>query len=343
MRTKLFKFALPALSAIIIATILSMWLPYRVSITTDNSFLSISVGENIIEAATSPALNPTGAGAMTNLTPSAGANWQCVSDSSDSTHVNTTSTTSVYDTYAMENHTTQVGTISSVTVYFRASETSRSSGFATPRLRLGTTNRDGTEQNLDSTTDYSQTITRPGGGSWSWSDIDSLEAGIGLRNADGSPDKAYCYKLYIIVTYTPSYALTNTPSSKAFGVVAVSSTYYAKGSAPSNPVQDSECTFTITNSGDQCDLDMKVSDFSGDGGWNIASSNPGANEVQITAYYSGQNPASGLVLANTDAEFKDALAAAATLKWDFKMVTGSSFTDGSQKTGTITITARAEN
>ena len=151
-------------------------------------------------------------------------------------------------------------------------------------------------------------------------------------------------KVSIYCTYTPSasLAITNDPSSKAFGIIATSSTYYADGSAPSNPVGDGDCNFTLTNSGSTCDIDAKIADFTGGVGWNIAASNPGQNEVQITIYASGTDPASGLVLSNTDQEWIDALAAG-TKKWDLKMVTGSSFTDGSEKSSTLTLTATTED
>lgn len=148
---------------------------------------------------------------------------------------------------------------------------------------------------------------------------------------------AYC-------TFTPSggFDISNTPSTENLGILAASTTYYAFGSAPSNPVDDSECTFTITNNAaGACDLDMKVADFTGGVGWNIGA--PGENQARITAYYSGQNPASGLVLANTDAEFYDGLAGSATLKWDFKLESPTSMTDGVQKSAILTITAVSED
>lgn len=140
-----------------------------------------------------------------------------------------------------------------------------------------------------------------------------------------------------------AFDISNTPASENLGTLETSSTYYAYGSAPSNPVQDSECTFTVTNSGSACDLDMHIDDFTGGVGWNIAAASPGANEVKVTAYYSGQDPASGLVLANTDAEFYDGLAVSGTIKWDFRVDTGTSFTDGAAKTSYLTITAVAED
>jgi hypothetical protein len=150
------------------------------------------------------------------------------------------------------------------------------------------------------------------------------------------------YIIFSATTSAPSYDIANDPSTKGFGMVLASTTYYAKGSAPSNPVGDGDCTFTITNNGDDCDLDMKIGDFTGGVGWNIVAGAPGADEVRLTAYYAGQNPAAGLVLANGDAEFYDHFVAAATLKWDFKFETGT-FTDPEPKQGLITITAVVED
>lgn len=158
----------------------------------------------------------------------------------------------------------------------------------------------------------------------------------------GGNDWAGCVATYTVASGV-TLDISNTPSSENLGTVADSSTYYAFGSAPSNPVQDGECTFTVTNNGDQCDLDMKISDFTGGTSWNIVSGSPGANEVRVTAYYSGQNPASGLVLANTDAEFYDALAGSATLKWDFKFETGTLADEPNQHSATLTITATVED
>lgn len=150
----------------------------------------------------------------------------------------------------------------------------------------------------------------------------------------------------IYCTYTPSasYDITETTTSKSMGILAISTTYWAIGHTPDNPIDDAHCTFTLTNNGDTCDLDMKMADFTGGVGWNIEeTANPAADEVQINAYYSGQDPSgAGLLLKNADQEFYDAFAAAAHIHWDFKMLTGTSFTDGAAKTGVLTITARAE-
>lgn len=133
--------------------------------------------------------------------------------------------------------------------------------------------------------------------------------------------------------------ISNTPSSENLGTVETNSTYYAYGSAPSNPVVDGECTFTVTNnSGAAVDLDIKSENFTGGVGWVLSSSSPGEDEFRITSYYSGQNPASGIVLTASDQSFYSSLADSGTLKWDFKFETGT-FTDGVTKSGDITLTA----
>jgi len=171
---------------------------------------------------------------------------------------------------------------------------------------------------------------------------------VGNANFPDLYQVAYPYdtssaKAVKLLIYYTSPSLTNVPDSKAFGVVAAGTSYYAYGSAPSNPVADGECTFTITNdSAGAEDIDIKGSNFTGGVGWTLAGST-GENQVKITAYYSGQNPASGVVLTTSDQEFYDGLAGSATIKWDFKMETPTSFTDGVEKTGTITLTAVAED
>jgi len=136
--------------------------------------------------------------------------------------------------------------------------------------------------------------------------------------------------------------ISNTPSSENLGTIAASSTIYAYGSAPSNPVEDGECTFTITNSsGGAVDLTMKATNFTGGTGWTLTGDSPGEDTVRVTAYYSGQNPASGVVLTTSYQTFKEGVADSATLKWDFKLETGT-FTDGVQKSGTITVLATCQ-
>ena len=59
----------------------------------------------------------------------------------------------------------------------------------------------------------------------------------------------------------------------------------------------------------------------------------------MTAYYSGLNPASGVVLTTSYQAFITALADSGTKKWDFKLESPSAFTDGVSKSSTITVSA----
>ena len=145
------------------------------------------------------------------------------------------------------------------------------------------------------------------------------------------------------ITYSavaPTYDITNDPASKAFGIVAASSTYYAKGSAPSNPVADGDCTYTLTNAGNSSiTVNIHGHNFTGGAGWALGGS-VGSNTVKITAYRSGIDPASGVVLTTSDQELVHEIAASGHTHWDFKFDTGT-FTDGVAKRTTLTLTSVA--
>ncbi len=148
--------------------------------------------------------------------------------------------------------------------------------------------------------------------------------------------------LYATGATAASYSITNDPALEELGIVSPSSTYYAKGSAPANPVVDGDTTFTITNNGSAAEkISIKGANFTGGVGWTLVSGAPGSNEVRITAYATGDNPASGPVLTTSDQTLVASLAASATKKWDFKLETASGFGDGAAKSGVITLTASA--
>jgi hypothetical protein len=150
------------------------------------------------------------------------------------------------------------------------------------------------------------------------------------------------YGLYCTYTPSASYDISNSPSSVDFGIVANSTTYWSKGSAPSNPIQDGECTFTLTNNAaSACDIDVHSHSFTGGVGWTLGT--PAENTARLSIGLSGTDPASALVLTTSDQELKDNLAASGTLKYDVKLETPTSVTDGTQKSTTITFTARAHS
>ena len=134
-----------------------------------------------------------------------------------------------------------------------------------------------------------------------------------------------------------TYNLTNSPSSIDFGVIQPSTTYYAYGSAPSNPVTDAQCTFTITNGqANAIKVNIQATNFTGGGGWTLGA--PDGTHARLIAYYSGENPASGVTLTTSPQTFVASLAGSATIKWDFSWETATAFADGTQKSSTITLT-----
>jgi hypothetical protein len=137
---------------------------------------------------------------------------------------------------------------------------------------------------------------------------------------------------------TLTYDISNTPNTKAFSVIAESTTYYAKGTAPNNPVVDGDCTYAITNSGNSAiDVSIHSHNFTGGVGWTIAA-NPGVNTVKLVAYKTDDNPASGVVLTTSGQSFITDLADGSHIHWDFSLTTGT-FTDGVGKSTTITLTS----
>lgn len=145
---------------------------------------------------------------------------------------------------------------------------------------------------------------------------------------------------------TPTINISNTPTTKDFGLIQPATTCYAKGTQPNNPVVDGDCTFTITNNGSVCDIAISCTNFTGGNTWTLVSGTPTGDQIKLIAYYSGQNPASGVVLTTFNQTFKAALSGGATLKWDFSELTGGTgsgkngtFSDPTQKTATITLTA----
>jgi len=145
-----------------------------------------------------------------------------------------------------------------------------------------------------------------------------------------------------VATYKMASAaadISNAPTGKAFGAVAVSTDYWSNGSAPTWPLDDSESYFTVTNNGSTASITIKATNFTGGVGWTLASS-PGENVVTLKAAPSGTDLAVNMTtLTTSEQAFITGLAASGTKKWEIKMETPTSFTDGVLKESTITLTA----
>jgi hypothetical protein len=177
--------------------------------------------------------------------------------------------------------------------------------------------------------------------------------GVDIRYASGeyadandqtTTDSDGTQKLAVYATGTESGgtpSLTNSPASLNLGTVFPDGrTVYAKGNAPGNPVESGNCTFTITNNGSITEnVTISMTNLTGGTTWTVTSSTPGANTFRITAYYQGQNPASGKVLTTSAQTFYNGLTSSSTIKWDFKFEMPTSSTDSTSKSGTLQLTA----
>jgi len=132
--------------------------------------------------------------------------------------------------------------------------------------------------------------------------------------------------------------ISNTPPSKDFSTVVDGTTYWSNGSAPTFPLDDSECFFTLTNnSSGAVDITIKATDFIGGDNWTLDSS-PGVNIVTLKAGKSGDEVGNMLTLTTSEQPFISGLGASQSKKWEIMLETGT-FTDEVEKTSTITLTA----
>jgi hypothetical protein len=142
---------------------------------------------------------------------------------------------------------------------------------------------------------------------------------------------------YLTIAFSTAN-ISVTPESKDMGGVLSNTTYYAFGSAPSNPVSDNECYFTANNTGDVIvNLLVNGTNFVDGSIVTLTSGIPGTNQIRLTLYCSGQNPASGVVLSNSNQILYTGLGAGDIIKFDFKEETGT-FGDLDVKTGFINFT-----
>jgi hypothetical protein len=116
------------------------------------------------------------------------------------------------DTYNFADHSVGAGTINSVTIYFRAQANSAGE-FGKPSLITHSVLYYGTEVEISSSdwVNYSTTwTTNPNTGlTWTWAEIDALEAGVALKtNVAG--DRMYCTQVYVGIDYTLGYEMGST-------------------------------------------------------------------------------------------------------------------------------------
>lgn len=179
-----------------------------------------------------------------------------------------------------------------------------------------------------------------------------------LSNADGSGVEIYIYSKNSggkpadrgtvevgAVEWNVDYSsatpnISNTPTSINFGTVKVGTSHWSNGSAPTFPLDDGECYFTVTNnSGAAADITIEADNFTGGVGW-VISSSAGENTAVLKAGQSGDTVEGDMeTLTGSPQAFIASLADTASKKWELKLEAPTSFTDGVEKTTTVTLTA----
>jgi len=161
-------------------------------------------------------LRPNGAGTETSIEGSSEAtHWEAVDeDTADdsSTYIYTGTTTAFErDLYALPAHTGS-GTINNVEVYFRISggywpqPPTCNGAIAKAAIRTYSTNYEGAEKTQDcawATFSETWTINPYTNATWTWSEIDGLEAGLLLKADGAGPADVLCTQVYVEVDYTP--------------------------------------------------------------------------------------------------------------------------------------------
>lgn len=172
--------------------------------------------------------------------------------------------------------------------------------------------------------------------------------GFGMSATTNSSGEIYIYGHFsnTVISYFTGYFksavagadISNSPSSKAFGVVQANTTYWSNGSEPSWVLTDGDAYFTITNNGATCSITIKATNFTGGVGWTLTSGSPAENTVRMTAFKEGDDFDEGITLTTSPQSFITALGASADIDWELKLETGTP-TDGALKTSTITLDA----
>ncbi len=187
----------------------------NVTVSGGQAKLSYSPGTPATETS-----RPNAVGDETGLTPYPGtgeANWQDVDDvtsDGDTTYVESQSSTYLEDLYNLPNHVSGSGVINYVRVYFVAKHlrgtdpANQASAYA--HIKTNGVERNGTAVTLTgSYASYSyQWNNNPQTGSpWTWTEIDNLQAGVGMQYAftRGATKTRYsrCTQVYVEVSYTP--------------------------------------------------------------------------------------------------------------------------------------------
>ncbi|MCJ7805211.1 hypothetical protein MUP46_01025 [Patescibacteria group bacterium] len=159
-----------------------------------------------------------------------------------------------------------------------------------------------------------------------------------ITDQDYWAGQVYFYKSDDLIWDTAS--ISNTPDYWVIGDVQENADYWAKGSAPIFPIDNGECSFSVTNDGSVAiDISIKATNFTGAGdNWTLTSNIPGLGTVRLLAFKSGDVVTDNVTLTTSDQPFISNLGDNTTMMWELKLETGE-FTDGVAKSDNVTLTS----
>lgn len=153
-------------------------------------------------------IRPNGAGALTECSKvGAASNWQAVDEAvanGDIDYILSAFPATCRDRYALENVSGHTETINYVRLHFNACKaTAAGVAYCTPVIRLLSSESSGTQISLSRTYTgyYYDFATKPTGGTFTWANINDLQAGVTLQ---GVSTGAKCTQVYLEVFYTPA-------------------------------------------------------------------------------------------------------------------------------------------
>lgn len=174
-------------------------------------------------------LRPNGPGSKTRLSPNGDTpNWKCVDDitpDDDATFVDKYGSTYFWDLYTLSDFS-KSGTINKITLYYRC-DYNGADGWCIPLIRVSGIDFYGSEVTLiDDWVTYSYTwVKNPNTNSpWSITDVNQLEAGIGLYG--GYDSLARCTQIYVVVDYISDAPITIPTPQSAFALPCGSGQIY---------------------------------------------------------------------------------------------------------------------
>ncbi len=206
-------------------------------------------------------LATAGAGDNTSITSVIGAatHWEAVqTNDSDTSYVSTTSTTYLLDTYTTNASSLNLpsgSVINAVAVITIRRSTTANNALLKPVLRLGGIETVGSEVTSTPSTSYitdNQTLVRPGGGSWSLSDLASLQIGAYLADtgAEGRLTQVYAQVLYspptLSTTAVSSGEHTVTVTGNATALYLTVDTTTANTTAATVPSNSNNWTIALS-------------------------------------------------------------------------------------------------